>query len=86
MPQVKWFLTRFATLLPLSVAPSGSLAALLSAVVMSLELIEGSMMPYSFEGAISFMPPTSVAIGAVPQAAASKRTVEKPSDREGRQK
>ena len=45
-----------------------------------------SMTPYSRFGINSLAPPTSVITGIALQAAASSREVEKPSEREGRQK
>ena len=54
-------------------------------LAISMGRIELIRIPNWLLGAISCIPPTSVAIGGVPQAAASSKTVEKPSDREGRQ-
>ena len=47
---------------------------------------EGSIMPNSLLGTSSCTPPTFVTRGVAPHAAASSKEVEKPSEREGRQK
>ena len=61
-------------------------AASSSAFAISSVSMDGRMMPYSLVGAISCIPPISVAIAAVLHAAASSNTVEKPSERDGKQK